>query len=185
MKYTSLALALVTFTMLGGCAANEPEPSASSSDALTGGASGSAGVCGPVLFAGTGSAPERAVAYEAAEKDARRLCRETPSFCGVDCEAAPVTDAECAPLAVQSDDGQITAVTWSCEVTIAASGPAPKPRCDVAVRCAPGYHAVDTDGDGCFDTCQPDVCATAIRCAPGYVGVDTDGDGCSDVCQPE
>lgn len=183
MKYSCLAVALGTFATLAGCAAaDDPEPSASSHDALTGDVRAST-VCGPVLFTGEGSAPERDVAFQDAAKDARHRCRETPSFCGVDCDAAPVEQSHCAPLAVQSDDGQITAVTWTCEVTIAASAPRQK-RCDVAVRCAPGYHAVDTDGDGCSDSCQLDTCDTAIRCAPGYVAVDTDGDGCSDLCRP-
>jgi hypothetical protein len=181
MKYSGLMLTASLFATLAGCAtAAGVEPSSSSSEALTADAT----TCGPVLFTGEGSGQKRELAYQAAEKDARNECRLTPSFCAVDCEAAPVKDAHCAPLAVQSDDGQITAVTWSCDVTIAASGP-PMKKCDVAVRCAPGYHGVDTDGDGCVDSCQPDTCATAIRCAPGYVGVDSDGDGCADLCQPE
>ena len=180
MKHSSPTFAAISFATLAGCAAaGGVESTTSSSEALT-----VAATCGPVSFPGEGSAETRELAYQRAEKDARERCRQTPSFCAVDCEAAPATDARCAPLAVQSDDREITAVTWSCDVTIAASGP-PNKTCDVAVRCAPGYHAVDTDGDGCFDTCQRDTCATAIRCAPGHVGVDSDGDGCADVCQPE
>ena len=57
--------------------------------------------------------------------------------------------------------------------------------CTIAVKCALGYHSVDTDGDGCNDSCEPDGCATAIKCAPGYHSVDTDGDGCNDSCEPD
>ena len=57
--------------------------------------------------------------------------------------------------------------------------------CPIAVRCAPGYHAVDTDDDGCNDTCEPDECTIAIKCAPGYHSVDTDNDGCNDTCEPD
>ena len=56
--------------------------------------------------------------------------------------------------------------------------------CDIAVKCALGYHSVDTDGDGCNDTCEPNCCDIAIKCAPGYHSVDSDGDGCNDTCEP-
>ena len=56
--------------------------------------------------------------------------------------------------------------------------------CSVIIDCAPGFHAVDTDGDGCPDTCKPNGCTVVIDCAPGYVAIDTDGDGCNDACEP-
>ena len=54
--------------------------------------------------------------------------------------------------------------------------------CATAIKCAVGYEAVDTDGDGCADTCKK-ICTIAIKCAVGYIAVDSDGDGCNDTCK--
>ncbi len=148
MNQSFLLTALFSVAAIAGCASSAaPEQSASTTDALR-----SAG-CGPVLYTGEGSDVSQKVANAIAEKDARRICHETPTFCAVDCDAAPIKDSRCTPSAVNSDDGSKPGVTWTCEVTISASSPEPKTVCNVAVRCAPGYTAVDTDGDGCNDSC--------------------------------
>jgi len=180
MNRTLLTAVLLSLTSLAGCAAApaESEPSVSTADSLKEGST-----CGPVLYTGEGTAETKDLAYHYAEKDARLSCRQTPTFCAVDCEAAAVKEAHCVASAVKSDDDDpVIGVTYSCTVTIAASSPAAS--CQVAIRCAPGYVGKDTDGDGCPDTCVPVECATAIRCAPGFVGQDTDGDSCADTCVP-
>ncbi len=82
--------------------------------------------------------------------------------------------------AAPPDDAVETATTEAA----LASGERGVRECPIAVRCAPGYTAVDTDKDGCEDACVPATCETAIRCAPGYIAIDTDGDGCNDTCLP-
>jgi hypothetical protein len=59
------------------------------------------------------------------------------------------------------------------------------PRCQIFIRCAPGWEGADTDGDGCLDTCVRTECPTYVRCAPGWHAADTDGDGCADTCAPD
>lgn len=36
--------------------------------------------------------------------------------------------------------------------------------CDTAIKCAPGFTAIDTDGDGCFDTCKQKQCKGDADC---------------------
>ena len=48
-------------------------------------------------------------------------------------------------------------------------------------NCPDGQLPVDSDGDGCDDTCQ---CGYVIDCLPGYKPFDADGDGCADKCVP-
>lgn len=52
--------------------------------------------------------------------------------------------------------------------------------------CVEGYLAVDHDGDGCDDACQPTDGPTCepLECLPGQAPVDVDGDGCGDTCDP-
>lgn len=59
-----------------------------------------------------------------------------------------------------------------------------QPACEIAIRCAAGYHAADADADGCPDTCAPDepVCTVSLLCIEGTTAQDTDGDGCEDAC---
>lgn len=149
MNPNRIFVTLLALGTLAGCAGSsaDPEAVASTDDALR-------LVCGPVLFTGEGIDERQKLALHIAEKEARQTCRTTPAYCAVDCDAAPIKDSSCTPSAVTGDDGSV-AVTWTCEVTISASAPTKK-ACDVAVRCAPGYHGVDTDGDGCYDSCQPD-----------------------------
>ena len=52
--------------------------------------------------------------------------------------------------------------------------------CQTAIKCAKGYHPVDTDGDGCADTCEPDC--HDVLCKPPKVPADLDGDGCLESC---
>lgn len=51
-----------------------------------------------------------------------------------------------------------------------------------AVECDEGSRWADTDGDGCIDRCVS-TCEYAIDCAPGSVPVDINGDGCDDLCE--
>lgn len=51
--------------------------------------------------------------------------------------------------------------------------------------CAPGTQLVDTNGDGCEDTCEPVPCpAVMFDCAIGTGPADSNGDGCLDTCKP-
>jgi hypothetical protein len=53
----------------------------------------------------------------------------------------------------------------------------------IAIGCQLGYAPVDTDGDGCLDSCQRMTCPpTNIDCAQGYTPGDSNGDGCIDTC---
>jgi hypothetical protein len=150
----ALVISLIACAFASGCASpRQDEPVASDVSPL-----GSSGGCGPVDFTGEAYAESQKAAYTDALASARKICHETPMFCAVDCDGAPVTDEKCVATAVQGQDGEI-GVTWSCSVTISASGSPPEPKtCDVAVRCAPGWQAADTDGDGCPDTCVPKDC---------------------------
>ena len=55
--------------------------------------------------------------------------------------------AGCAvsPLAATSDDLETSTCKGICPALV----------CDTAIKCAPGYHSVDSDGDGCADNCEP------------------------------
>lgn len=64
-------------------------------------------------------------------------------------------------------------------VNVAYKGECKSP-CD-PIQCSSEQVAIDTDGDGCNDTCE---CAIAIKCASGTVPTDTNGDGCDDSCKP-
>lgn len=147
MNHALAASILASLVLVAGCAETPAdEATASTRDQLHSG-------CGPVLYTGEGSDPSKALAFHIAEKEARQSCRQTPTFCAVDCESAPIRESRCTPSAVSGDDGSV-AVTYTCEVTIAASAPSKKTECATAIRCAPGYMSVDTDGDGCNDTCE-------------------------------
>ena len=76
---------------------------------------------------------------------------------------------------------------WACDEGFceASCGPVPPEiskclECD-PITCDDGTLPVDSDGDGCNDTCQP---CKLILCEPGTGPVDTDGDGCDDTCEP-
>lgn len=58
------------------------------------------------------------------------------------------------------------------------SGPTP--------MCAAGTVLVDTNGDGCDDSCEPSACPPVAppTCPAGQVPADTTGDGCVDGCAP-
>jgi hypothetical protein len=49
------------------------------------------------------------------------------------------------------------------------------------VACAPGFVAVDTNGDGCEDSCE----CGKVYCDAKGVPVDSNGDGCDDACAPK
>lgn len=51
--------------------------------------------------------------------------------------------------------------------------------------CAAGTKLVDSDGDGCEDTCEPIACPPFVpTCQPGEKIADVDGDGCALECAP-
>jgi hypothetical protein len=53
--------------------------------------------------------------------------------------------------------------------------------CELAILCTPGARPIDSNGDGCHDTCE--YPCPAIDCVPGQTPVDTDLDGCDDTCE--
>lgn len=149
-----IVLSILAFASTMGCAsARDGETVASDVSSL-----GSGGGCGPVDFTGEAYGELQNTAYTDAIAHARKACHETPMFCGVDCDGAPVTDEKCIASGVKGQDGEI-GVTWHCSVTISASSPPPEPKCDIAVRCALGWMAADTDGDGCPDSCVQKNCS--------------------------
>ncbi|MEZ4266244.1 MAG: Kazal-type serine protease inhibitor domain-containing protein, partial [Myxococcota bacterium] len=81
----------------------------------------------------------------------------------------------------QGECGPVPAEISKC---LCPDGSVPGPKgcgCPFEILCDIGYEPVDTDGDGCLDSCVP-ACKIAIKCAKGYDPVDTDGDGCPDSC---
>ncbi len=74
-----------------------------------------------------------------------------------------------------------------CERQQAQVGLASTGACDclIVIDCLPGYEPVDTDGDGCADTCQPTVCSDNAQCPqapPNYCKTKTcGGEG---TCEP-
>ncbi|MDP6947150.1 MAG: hypothetical protein QF464_23575, partial [Myxococcota bacterium] len=52
---------------------------------------------------------------------------------------------------------------------------------DAKSVCQVGTQAVDTDEDGCGDTCEP--CASSATCDQLAIPADSDGDNCTDTCQ--
>lgn len=50
------------------------------------------------------------------------------------------------------------------------------------VTCPDGYKAIDIDGDGCADECVVAGCSGDVTCPNGSVAIDSDGDGCKDQC---
>ena len=54
---------------------------------------------------------------------------------------------------------------------------------DIAIACPNGSIAVDTNGDGCEDSCKRTECPPfAGECAEGFVPTDSNKDGCIDSC---
>jgi|GEM_PF-1359882 len=49
------------------------------------------------------------------------------------------------------------------------------------IKCGPNEEAVDTDNDGCADTCKDKKCEP-FKCPVGQTPIDTDSDGCPDAC---
>ncbi|HAC78829.1 MAG TPA: hypothetical protein DCG06_00935 [Deltaproteobacteria bacterium] len=80
------------------------------------------------------------------------------------------TDADC-----QKARGTLVTQTPRSRVRFETSH-----RCEVAILCTPQTIPVDTNGDGCENSCLP---CPALQCQPGYGPVDTDGDGCHDECE--
>lgn len=107
------------------------------------------------------------------------------SLVAAGCFASFAFVAACTASTPESDQPEAKTDVGSSESALGGGKKVGSKGCPIAIRCAPGYIGVDTDGDGCLDTCEPKVCDIAIRCAPGYIGVDSDGDGCLDTCQPE
>lgn len=98
--------------------------------------------------------------------------------------SAGVCEAKCGPV---SDDAKQCTM---CEPFECPDGKLPvdtdNDGCDDTCKCKllpcpVGFDAVDTDNDGCPDTCEG--CSVQIVCEPGYIPVDSDGDGCDDTCK--
>ena len=53
--------------------------------------------------------------------------------------------------------------------------------CELAILCTTGARPIDSNGDGCHDSCE--YPCPAINCLPGHVPVDSDEDGCDDRCE--
>lgn len=119
-SYGLVILSVLAFAASVGCASGRDGDTVSAASSPL----GSKGGCGPVDFDGEAYDAEEKTAYLDAVADARRLCNETPMFCGVDCDGAPVTRSQCVASAVKGQDGDV-GVTWQCSVTISASSERP------------------------------------------------------------
>ncbi len=124
-------------------------------------------------------------------------CQKNPGQCdgpGV-CLPIPPPDVPCIQVTVCGCDGK----TYPTPCDAAQAGVsidhygACKPICPIVIDCLPGYHPVDTDGDGCNDACEPTSggCHTNADCSPSdYCAKDnaTGADVCSDAlagtCKP-
>jgi hypothetical protein len=102
------------------------------------------------------------------------------------------------PKTCDKADGELY---WSCEQNQCTTqcGEIPKEAklclpCAEKLSCEPGTLGIDTQGDGCIDTCMcPDgntvqpgsacVCVQANACDPSTKPIDSDLDGCVDWCQ--
>lgn len=83
----------------------------------------------------------------------------------------------------RADDGEKS----ESDLATGAKGgkPADGGACGVAILCQAGTRQVDTNGDGCFDACEPVACPPYVpSCKPGEGPADLDGDGCVDGCKP-
>lgn len=89
---------------------------------------------------------------------------------------------------------------WTCEEKLCiptCAEPVPEAKlclpCTAPPACEVGTLGVDTDFDGCLDTCvcgdgsaalqEECACLTPSECAPGSIGIDENKDGCVDWCQ--
>jgi len=52
-------------------------------------------------------------------------------------------------------------------------------------KCPPGQMPLDTDNDGCNDSCKGTSICPPFKCPAGETPVDTDDDGCNDSCEPK
>ena len=109
-----------SFVLLSACTVASTEETSTSQESAIKKNKRGAGGCGPVRWEGVASDVDKGVAYAAAEAEARRVCVETPSFCGLDCKGAPVVASSCVHYVV-NDDPKIDEY-YECTVTIEASG---------------------------------------------------------------
>ena len=116
-----LSAMIASFVLLSACTiASTEEESSSQESAIKTTSKKKGGGCGPVRWDGVASDVDKGVAAAAAEAEARRVCTETPSFCGLDCKGAPVVASSCVHYVV-NDDPKIDEY-YECTVTIEASG---------------------------------------------------------------
>ncbi len=122
MKTASFVLLASILLSLGACAASPDDDGAISQESALRQpqTKKKKSGCGPVRWEGVGTSENKAKAYAAAEEEARRICVETPSFCGLDCDGAPVVAADCVHYVV-NDDPKLDEY-YECTVTIEASG---------------------------------------------------------------
>jgi hypothetical protein len=93
-------------------------------------------------------------------------CPDYEEQCVIVDDLPPGACVDAADCAEGEECVQVQCITTPCWAMCT-----PAPSCEIAIRCASGYHPDDVDADGCPETCTPDAppaCDGDDDCPNGY-----------------